>query len=485
MLAKAAEIENKPALQILTGSHVETWTYAGIAAAVAGLAGGFQAKGLQPGDRILLRLGNTPETPLAYLAAIWADFVPVPTSPMLTLGETEKIIAQLDPALILHDASVPCPPHANRIDLSALRNLMQSQPMDPTMGDPDRPAYIVYTSGTSGTPRAVEHAHRAIWARKMMHNDWYGLQPTDRLLHAGAFNWTYTMGTGLMDPWSVGATALIPAPGTDPGDLLSLLNQHKATLFAAAPGVYRKMCEVEAPPPLPNLRHGLSAGEKLGRATRDAWITITGTEVYEAFGMSECSTFISGAPNQEPAFPATGWPQTGRYVAITDSAGKPVARDSPGVIAIHKSDPGLMRGYLNSDNPSLPLTNDWFITGDEGVMDASGAVTYLGRADDMMNAGGFRVSPLEVEAAFGDLDTITGIAVTEVEVKTDVRVIAAFYTSPNPVDPDTLKTHAQSRLAAFKCPRVYVRAAELPTGPNGKLARKDLQQHWNAHHGQA
>ena len=117
-------------------------------------------------------------------------------------------------------------------------------------------------------------------------------------------------------------------------------------------------------------------------------------------------------------------------------------------------------------------------------MDASGAVTLLGRADDMMNAGGFRVSPLEVEAAFGDLDTITGIAVTEVEVKTDVRVIAAFYTSPNPVDPDTIKTHAQSRLAAFKCPRAYVRVAELPTGPNGKLARKDLQQHWNAHHGQ-
>ena len=78
------------------------------------------------------------------------------------------------------------------------------------MGDPDRLAYAVFTSGTSGRAQAVGHAHRAIWARGMMHQGWEGITAEDRVLHAGAFNWTYTLGTGLMDPWTVGATALIP-----------------------------------------------------------------------------------------------------------------------------------------------------------------------------------------------------------------------------------------------------------------------------------
>ena len=81
------------------------------------------------------------------------------------------------------------------------------------MGDPDRLGYIIYTSGTSGRPSAVMHAHRAIWARQMMVRGWYDLKPEDRVMHAGAFNWTYTLGTGLMDPWTAGATALIPAAG--------------------------------------------------------------------------------------------------------------------------------------------------------------------------------------------------------------------------------------------------------------------------------
>ena len=108
------------------------------------------------------------------------------------------------------------------IDLDALRAMRSLPPCAYAMGDPDRMAYAVYTSGTSGKPRAVAHAHRAIWARQMMFDGWYGIGADDRLLHAGAFNWTFTLGTGLMDPWTVGATALIPEPGADRQDHVSL-----------------------------------------------------------------------------------------------------------------------------------------------------------------------------------------------------------------------------------------------------------------------
>ena len=130
------------------------------------------------------------------------------------------------------------------------------------MADPNRLGYMVFTSGTSGTPRAVMHAHRAVWARRMMWSDWYGLTPDDRMLHAGAFNWTYTLGTGLMDPWAIGATALIPAEGIAPIQLPLLLKRFDATIFAAAPGVYRQFLKSPVLS-MSRLRHGLSAGEKL------------------------------------------------------------------------------------------------------------------------------------------------------------------------------------------------------------------------------
>lgn len=175
--------------------------------------------------------------------------------------------------------------------------------MAPVLGDPNRPAYIVFTSATSGQSRAVVHAHRAVWARRSMVAGWHGLQASDRLLHAGALNWTYTMGVGLMDPWLAGATALVPAEGLSPSQLPLLLKRHDATIFAAAPGVYRQILRT-AIPDLPKLRHALSAGEKLSEALRRSWNEATGTALHEAFGLSECSTFLSGAPAR-PAPPDT------------------------------------------------------------------------------------------------------------------------------------------------------------------------------------
>jgi acyl-coenzyme A synthetase/AMP-(fatty) acid ligase len=479
VLAGADAHPEKLALAVLHPDRRDDWSYARVKGAVLGLASSFLNLGLAPGDRVLLRLGNTPDYPLAYLAAIACDLVPVPTSAQLTQSETAKIIAEIAPALILHDPQVACPDDPRRCDVSAVRAMMDRPPAGFAMGDPERPAYIVYTSGTSGRPRGVVHAHRAIWARRMMLVDWYDLKPDDRLLHAGAFNWTYTMGTGLMDPWSIGATALIPAPGTDPARLPELLRRHEATIFAAAPGVYRKFLQPGETLDLPRLRHGLSAGEKLGPTIREIWEDATGRAVHEAYGMSECSTFISASPGHPAIGNATGRPQTGRRVAIIGANDAPVPRDTPGTIAVHRSDPGLMLGYLDApEETKARFAADWFLTGDQGVMDTDDQITYLGRDDDMMNAGGYRVSPLEVEAALADAPGIDTLAVTEVEVKPDVRVIMAFYTAQDAIDLAQLDRFARERLAGYKRPRDYIHVPELPTGPNGKLSRKALTAYW-------
>jgi acyl-coenzyme A synthetase/AMP-(fatty) acid ligase len=483
VLRHADALPDKVALAVLGLSGAERWSFSRLKAAVLGTGTGLLQAGLYPGDRVLMRLGNTVDFPVAYLGALAVGLVPVPTSAQLTSREVAGIIETVTPRAILLAEGVACPDtDLPVIGAGALGDMRDLPAAHYEMGDPDRPGYIVFTSGTSGIPRAVVHAHRAIWARQMMVEGWYGLRQDDRLLHAGAFNWTYTLGTGLMDPWAAGATALIPGAGITPAQLPLLMKRHDATIFAAAPGVFRKMPGGQMPT-LPRLRHALSAGEKLSETIRQSWETSTGTQIYEAFGMSECSTFISASPD-DPGTPGTlGRPQPGRRVAILGPDG-PVPRGEEGTIAVHRGDSGLMLGYLGApDATEARMQGAWFLTGDQGVMDAGGEITYLGRADDMMNAGGFRVSPLEVEAVLNTHPGIGQAAVTDIEVKRDARLIMAFYIGPAPLDADALHRFAAERLAGYKQPRDYFHLDALPTGANGKLQRRELARIYEALNG--
>ncbi len=487
VLAQAARLPDKTALAIVSPTGADGWSYARLERAVRGVAGGLQAMGLPDGARVLLRLGNTVDFPIAYLGAIAAGLMPVPTSAQLTGPEITKLAVDIDPALIIAGPGVALPENATCpvLDSAGLEAFFDHPPADYVMGDPNRPAYMIYTSGTSGTPRGVVHAHRAIWARRMMWDGWYGLREQDRLLHAGAFNWTYTLGTGLLDPWSVGATALIPAQGVAADTLPALLNQYDATLFAAAPGVFRQMLKDPQPMSLPHLRHALSAGEKLPEATRIGWTKATGTPVFEALGMSECSTFISSSPTRAATPPASGYPQPGRRIAVLDEDLTPVPHDTPGQLAICRDDPGVMLGYWRAEvETNDRFQGDWFLTGDTVSMAPDGAITYLGRNDDMMNAGGFRVSPVEVENALCQHPDVQEVAATEIRVKSDASVIAAFYTGAQ-IDTDTLSAFAADRLARYKQPRLFVHCDALAKGANGKLNRRLIRQEYEARHGQA
>lgn len=481
-LSRAAELTDKSALQIIRPQGAERWSYGRLEAAVRGCGTGLLARGLTPGDRVLMRLGNTPTFPVLYLGAIAAGLVPVPTSAALTGAEVTKLAARIAPALIVAEEGVALPDHPAPViaaaDVMAMERLV---PCAYDMGDPDRLAYVVFTSGTSGNPLPVAHAHRALWARGMMYQGWEGLLPTDRLLHAGAFNWTFTLGTGLLDPWVNGATALIPGPGVTPADLPLLMKRFDATILAAAPGVVRQMLKSSLPalPALPRLRHGLVAGESLSPALRAQWQAATGTELHEALGMSECSTYLSGNPDRPAPPGTTGFPQPGRRIALLDDTG---AEADEGILAIHRSDPGLMIGYLDQPQETAArYSGDWFLTGDHARRDPDGAITYLGRSDDLMNAGGFRVSPAEVEAALSGLAGVAELAVTDILVKDGVHIIACAYVADQRLDAD-LTALATETLARWKQPRLFRRLPALPRGANAKLNRRALRALLEADH---
>ena len=466
---------DKLALSVVGPTGAERWSYARLIGAMRGTATGLLRAGLKPGDRLLMRLGNTPGFPIVYLGAIAAGIVPVPTSAMLTGREITKIASEIDPAMVIAGAGVALPDHPAPVLAEAeLSGFADLPPAPFAPGDPDRLAYIIYTSGSSGQPRAVMHAHRAILARRMMFDGWYGLRDSDRMMHAGAFNWTFTLGTGLLDPWTVGATALIPAEGTALEQIPLLASRHGATILAGAPGIFRRILRSDWPP-IPSLRHALAAGERLDPSLRADWQARTGTDLHEAMGASELSTFISGSPDR-PAPPGTaGFPQPGRHVAILSPDGTPVADGQPGALAVRADDPGLFLGYLDQPaDTAARFRGNWFLTGDQARIGEDGAVTLLGRADDIMNAGGFRVAPSEIEEVLASHPDAGDVAVTELAVGAGSSIIAAFWTGS--ADAAALRELAQSTLARYKQPREFIPLPALPRTPTGKINRRALRE---------
>jgi acyl-coenzyme A synthetase/AMP-(fatty) acid ligase len=314
-----------------------------------------------------------------------------------------------------------------------------------------------------------------------MYEGWYGIGPDDRMLHVGAFNWTFTLGVGLTDPWANGATAIVCKGDKRPELWPGMIVATGATLFAAVPGVYRQILKYARPKPnaLGRLRHGLMAGETPPPGLIEDWTAATGHPLYEALGMSEISTYISTGPSVPHRPGAVGKAQAGRRIAIlpADGGDTPLPSGSQGLIAVHRSDPGLMLGYWHRpEEEAQVLRGEWFVGGDLGMIDEDGYVTHIGRANELMNAGGYRVSPHEVEATIARCPGVSEVACTEVRVRRDVSVIGAFVvrSGGTKLDADAVKAFATKELAAYTVPREVFFLDQLPRTPNGKLQRKAL-----------
>lgn len=236
---------------------------------------------------------------------------------------------------------------------------------------------------------------------------------------------------------------------------------------------------------LSRLRHGLSAGEALSPALAEQWHQASGRLLYEALGMSECSTYSSSSPTVPPKPGSPGRPQPGRSVSILpiDGSVTPLDPGESGLLAVHRSDPGLMLGYWNRlDEEALVYRGDWFVGGDLAAIDDEGYVWYHGRNDDVMNAMGYRVSPGEVEAAVARHPAVAEVAVTELAVREGVKVIAAFVVPKDADEADAgpILAFAEQHLAAYKRPREVIFANELPRTPNGKVQRRRLAELWRS-----
>jgi len=482
----AARRPDKTALILTDGESERRLTYGEIDIAVRRLAAGLSSLGLERGARVMIRRGNDLDYVLSFFAIIAAGLVALPASAQLTEEEAGFLLQDSGAAaLICGEGLAFATEGARLIDQAELACLSAFPPRDYAATSREDPAYLIYTSGTASRPKGVLHAQRVILGRAPMLDHWIGLEEGDIVLHAGAMNWTYTLGVGLMDPFSRGATAILYNGPRDAGVWPRLIARFGATIFAAVPGVYRQMLREEScrREKFGALRHGLTAGEALSPTLREKFIGMIGKPLYESLGMSEISTYISSGPTIPVRPGSPGKPQPGRRVAILPLEGgeDPLPPGASGLIAVHRSDPGLMLSYWNRPEAEREVfRGDWFLGGDVAETDADGYIWLHGRADDIMNAQGYRVSPAEVEAVLAHAPGVADAAAAERKVREGVSVICAFIV-PAPsaeLDESALAAHCAAHLAVYKRPKKYVFLDALPHTKNGKIARRLLPEVW-------
>lgn len=475
----------KTALIVVDEISVSSWTYTRLERQILCIAHGLGTAGFVAGDRLLLRLNNGLDYVLVFFGAIAAGMVPIPVSPLLIESEIAFVLEDAKPRGLVGDRTLSnpkLPPNAEMIQIWDIDRLKTTVPRSYHDTSQDDPAFIVYTSGTSGRPKGVMHAQRAAWGRRPMYEGWYGITSQDTVLHSSALNWTYSLGTGLMDPWANGATSVLYCGPRSLEVWPRLIVDHGVSIFASVPALYRqllKYCELGG---LKRslLRHCLSAGETLSSEIQEKWHERTEKFIYEAFGMSEISTFISTRPTQPAARGSCGRAQPGRYVRILpqESGTSAVPIGQTGLIGVHRSDPGLMIGYVTEGSiEGANLRGDWFISGDLGHADLDGNIWFDGRTDDMMNAMGIRLAPQEVEAAIERHPAVAEAAVVERKVRKDVSAIVGFVVlrEQMPCERDSLLAFLRTHLAEYKLPKEIVFVESLPRTANGKLVRRALR----------
>jgi len=457
------------------------------------------------GERVLIRLPNCIEYPTVFLGAMKRGAIPVPTSILLTAEELLYLAQDSGAVALVTDRATWNALHrtienlahlthvvltgrgerapARRVTITDLDEALAGggRCVEPCRTRADDPAYLVYTSGTTGYPKGVLHAHRALLGRQPSSTYWFNFRREgDRVLHSGKFNWTYVLGTGLMDPLYRGHTAMAHEGSNDASIWPGLIAKHGATTFIGVPTLYRHIIQRThyGRADVPTLRHCMCAGEQLSGELLAAWRERFGLNIYEGLGMTECSYYLCETVSQAIRPGSAGFAQPGHDVKLLDpQSWQEVPVGEEGMICIPRTDPALMLRYWNQpEETAACFHGDWFLTGDYARRDADGYLWFLGRKDDLINSFGYRVSPHEIERVLKDHPEVADVAAVGEEADKD-KVLVTAYVIPrvgSTVSADAVVAYARQHLASYKAPKVVYVVDEFPRTRNGKILRRAL-----------
>lgn len=462
--------------------------------------------GVKPGDRVLIRLPNSLDYPVAFLGAMKMGAIAVPTSTLLTAEEVAYLANDSGAAVLVTDKAawpslaqkVAESPNLQHVLLSGegtlgndttlnVRDLAASLAAVDASNPPlntkaDDPAYLVYTSGTTGYPKGVLHAHRALLGRAPASLYWFDFdaEKQDRIMHSGKFNWTYVLGSALMDPLYLGKTVIVHEGKNDAEKWMQLIKKHSATIFVGVPTIYRQIIQKTQmrSVDVPSLRHCMSAGEHLSDEVLSQWRERFGVDIYEAVGMSEFSYYLSQSKFRPIRPGSAGFPQPGHAIQLLNPETlQPVEHGEEGMICVPLNDPGLFLRYWNLPEETDKYKHDgWFFTGDYARYDEDSYIWFLGRKDDIIKSFGYRVSPYEIERVMKAHPAVADCAAVGEELEKDKLLVVAYaILQPGAnATADDLQAYAKTHLAAYKAPKTVYLAKDFPRTKNGKILRKDI-----------
>ncbi|MHB0770043.1 amino acid adenylation domain-containing protein [Bradyrhizobium sp. 5.13L] len=484
---------NTPAAPALLAPGRPPLSYGALDGSIRQLVGTLRERGIGPADRVAVALPRGADSALA-LIAVASTCACVPVNPDLTADELQRYFSELKLAALVTRAGMNSASReaARTLDIAVVDFV--AGPVDdlggcafiaPTIGPAhasgaargEDDAFILLTSGTAARPKMVPLTHRNVCLSAYNAGHALSLTSRDRLLNVLPLFHAHGLISGLLTALAAGSS-VICTDGFEASSFFDWMRELQPTWYTAVPTIHRALLTAaEANPDRArssSLRVIRSASASLAPAILRGLEAMFGVPVLETYGMTEAASQIAANPFELRKVGSVGV-AAGPEIAIMDETGRTLASGERGEIMLRG--PNMSRGYYNDDAATRAAFRDgWFRTGDLGYLDADGYLFIVGRLKDVINRGGQKISPLEVEDVLLSHPAVLEAGVFAVpHEKLGENVAAVVVLRPNSeASSDQLRQFARKRLAAYKVPSLIRSVAALPKGASGKVKRNAL-----------
>ncbi|MFW6040834.1 MAG: AMP-binding protein [Thermoplasmatota archaeon] len=507
---KAKEYPDKVALISIddSGKNAQKHTFENLKNLSNKFANALKEKGVTKGDRAMVLIHRIPEWYVAVLGMIKLGVIPIPTPNLSTAKDIEYRINESEAGTIVADYANHEKVEKVRDDLPSLKNFilvggekegwtnydkimdeasskLKKDEIEKTKSDD--PLLIYFTSGTTSYPKMVLHAHSYPIGHTVTAKYVQDLRLEDTNWTIADNGWAKTAWGKLFGQWIVGATVVQQniTGKFDPKKTLQILEDYQITTFCVPPTIYKMMINEDVENyDLSSLRHCLSAGEPLNPDVIDKWEDYTGLRIYDYYGQTESVALVANYPTMKIKPGSMGKPTPGHVVDIIDDNGSIKDPGEEGHIAVRvkpEKPPGIFKEYWkDKEKTEQVFHGDWYYTGDRAYKDEEGYFWFVGRADDVIKASGYRIGPFEVESALQEHPAVQENAVIGAPDEIRGKVVMTYIILNEGYEPSKelkkeLQEHVKNVTAPYKYPRKIEFVDELPKTISGKIRRTELR----------
>ena len=477
----------------------ESLTYRELATRVARAANALRALGVQSGDRVLVLMRDSLQFASTWLGVLHAGAVAIALNTRLSEAEYAHIRADSGARLAVVE-DLFCdrnPEHAMRYAREgglvvtgdsarrypgalSWRDAYESASPEakPVEVRGDDPAFWLYSSGTTGRPKGIMHAHRAVLTAGQAQREVIGLAPGERSLTTSKLFFAYALEHSLLGPLASGATAILDPEWPEADFVLAQVVAEAPAAFFSVPTFYRRLLALGAArlAPFRGVRRFVAAGERLPAAVLKAWRAATGGEILSLYGMSEtfCACIVTPPGTSDGS--RTGKPLAGVDIRLATPEGRDAAVSEPGILWLRH--PALALGYANlPERTAAQFKDGWFCSQDFFVLDRDGFFSHQGRSDELLKIAGQWVQPAELEEAVAADPLVAESACVPVPDSERFERLALFITPRGDAAAAVASvTRACEKLPPHKRPKWVVPVMELPRTPTGKVQRFKLRE---------